>query len=246
TPLDFWFPSSPNIRPHVSDQVSVGYFRNFFDNKIETSVEGYYRWIDNQIDFKDHAELLLNEELENELRVGRAWAYGVELMIRKPSGRFNGWASFTWSQARRDIPLVNEGRTYRSNFERPINVSLVGNYEINERLSLNATWVYYSGLPFTSPAGRLNFGNLVVPSYTERNGDRMPNYHRMDVGVILAQRKKPKSKIQGEWVFSVYNAYGRKNPNIITFETNENTERTRARQFVIFRWVPTIAYNFKF
>ncbi|MEM9339736.1 MAG: carboxypeptidase-like regulatory domain-containing protein [Bacteroidota bacterium] len=248
TPLDVWFQSSPTVRPQVSDQVSVGYFRNLFGHKIETSLEAYYRWIDNQIDFKDHAALLLNEELENELRVGTAWAYGLELLIRKPTGRFNGWASFTWSAAKRRIPLVNEGRTYRSSYERPINVSLVGSYKIDERLSFNATWVYYSGLPFTTPTGRLNYGNLIIPSYTERNGSRMPNYHRMDIGVTLQQKKNSTSRLKGEWVFSLYNAYGRKNPNIITFGMDEDTNnrQTQAVQYVIFRWVPTIAYNFRF
>lgn len=246
TPLDIWFQSSPNVTPQVSDQVSVGYFRNFFNNKIETSIETYYRWIDNQIDFKDHASLLLNEELENELRVGKAWAYGVELLIRKPAGRFSGWASFTWSAARRKIPLVNGGKTYRSTYERPVNVSLVGNYKISERLSLNATWVYYSGLPFTTPSGRLNYGNLIIPSYTERNGDRMPNYHRMDIGVVLQQKKNSTAKVKGEWVFSLYNAYGRRNPNIITFQTADQGRQTSAKQYVIFRWVPTITYNFRF
>lgn len=246
TPLDIWFQSSPNVKPQVSDQVSIGYFRNLFGNKIETSIETYYRWIDNQIDFKDHARLLLNEELENELRVGQAWAYGVELLIRKPTGRFNGWASFTWSVAKRKIPLVNQGKTYRSTYERPFNVSLVGNYKINDRLSFNATWVFYSGLPFTTPSGRLSYGNVVVPSYTERNGDRMPNYHRLDVGVVLQQKKNSRAKVKGEWVFSLYNAYGRRNPNIITFQTSEQSNRTKATQYVIFRWVPTIAYNFRF
>ncbi len=247
TPLDIWFQSSPNVRPQVSDQVSVGYFRNFFNNQIETSVETYYRWIDNQIDFKDHAALLLNEELENELRVGKAWAYGVEFMIKKPAGRFNGWASFTWSAARRDIPLVNEGQSYRSPYERPVNVSLVGNYKVNERLSVNATWVYYSGLPFTTPTGRFTYGNVVLPAYTERNGGRMPDYHRMDLGVTLQNRKNKTSKFKGEWVFALYNAYGRKNPNVVTFGSIEGQEnRTQATQYVIFRWVPTLAYNFRF
>ena len=247
TPLDVWFQSSPNVKPQASDQISLGYFRNFKDNQIEASVEVYHRWIHNQIDFKDHAQLLLNEELENELRVGKAKAYGVELLLRKPSGRFNGWLGVTLSAAKRTIPLVNEGKTYRSAYDRPVNVSLVTNYQLSERVSLNASWVYYSGLPFTTPTGRLSYGNLVLPSYTGRNEDRMPNYHRMDLGFTIQQKKNSTSKLKGEWVFALYNAYGRKNPNIITFESEENNpNQTKATQYIVFRWVPTIAYNFRF
>ncbi len=248
TPLDVWFQSTPNVQPQVSDQISLGYFRNLFGNRIETSVETYYRRINNQIDFKDQANLLLNEELENELRVGRAWAYGLELLVKKPAGRFNGWLSFTWGVAKRNVPQVNKGNTYRSPYERPLNLSLVGNYQISERLALNTTWTYFSGLPFTTPTGRFTYGSLIVPTYTERNGSRMPDYHRMDVGLTLQQKKNNTSKIKGEWVFSLYNAYGRKNPNTITFAPveEEGSRRTQATQITIFRWVPTIAYNFRF
>ena len=247
TPLDIWFQSSPNVQPQVSDQVSIGYFRNFFDNKIETSIEGYYRWIDNQIDFKDHASLLLNEELENELRVGKATSYGVELLVKKPAGKLSGWFSFTWNAAQREIPQVNDGNRYSSPYERPINISIVGNYKISERLSANATWVYYSGLPFTTPTGRLTYGNVILPAYSARNGGRMPEYHRMDLGLTLQNKKNKTSRFKGEWVLSLYNAYGRKNPNIITFvASEEDRAQTEARQYVIFRWVPTITYNFRF
>ncbi len=245
SPLDIWFLASPNTLPQESDQISLGYFRNFADNKIETSIETYYRSINNQIDFKDQASLILNEELENELRVGNGWAYGVELLLKKPAGRFNGWFSFTWSASRRKIPFVNEGRTFRSSFDRPINLSLVGNYKLNDRWSINGTFTYYSGQAFTRPSSRFNFGNIIVPRYTERNDGRLPSYHRMDVGVTLQSKNNKIKKLKGEWVLAVYNAYGRRNPNIITFQQVENN-RTEATQFSIFRWVPTITYNFRF
>ncbi len=246
TPLDIWFPSSPNVRPQLADQVSGGYFRNFSNNKFEFSAEAYYKHIYNQIDFRDHANLLLNEELERELRVGKAWSYGLELMLRKPSSRFNGWVSVTLSNSFRKIPGVNEGRTYRSSYDRPVNFTTVATYEFNKRVSMSANWVYFSGLPFTTPSGRMYYGNVIVPTYTERNGDRVPDYHRLDLGLTIEQKKNENRKLKGSWTFSVYNAYGRKNPNFIAFQTREGTNQTEAIRYTIFRWVPSIAYNVRF
>ncbi len=247
TPLDIWFPSSPNVEPQIADQVSGGYFLNLFGNRLETSVEVFYKQMNRQIDFKDHAELLLNPEIEGELRTGDAWAYGAEFLIRKPSGKFNGWASFTWSRSYRKIPGINEGNTYRSTFDRPVNLSVVGNWEPSKRLTFSANWVYFVGLPFTAPSGRLVYGNQVLPTYTERNGDRMPDYHRLDFSVTLDNKGNAGRKFQGSWNLSVYNLYGRKNAAFISFETDENRVlETSARKYTIFRWVPTISYNFKF
>lgn len=246
TPLDIWFPSSPNVKPQLADQISGGYFRNFFNNKLELSVETYYKWLNRQIDFKDHAELLLNEELEGELRVGDAKAYGLELMVKKPEGKLNGWISFTWSKSERQIDAINQGKAYRSSYDRPINISTVANYTFNERVSLSTTWVYFDGLPFTTPSGRMYYGNSIVPTYTERNGDRVPSYHRLDLGLTIEQKKNEGRRLKGSWVFSVYNAYGRKNANFISFRTKEGTNETEAVRYTIFRWVPSIAYNFKF
>lgn len=247
TPLDIWFPASPNVKPQLSDQVSGGYFRNFFGNEIETSVEVFYKWLHSQIDFKDHAELLLNPELEGELRIGRAWAYGAELLIRKPQGRFNGWLSFTWSRAFRKVPSVNRGVTYASNFDRPINLSLVGNYELTDRLSLSGNWVYFHGLPFTAPTGKQVYGNVTIPTYTGRNGDRLPEYHRFDLSLSLDPKRNATRKLKGTWVLSVYNLYGRKNAAFISFQQEEGSQvTTQARRITVFRWVPTISYNFKF
>lgn len=247
TPLDIWFPASPNVKPQLADQVSGGYFRNFFGNKIETSVEVFHKWLHSQIDFRDHAELLLNPELEGELRIGKAWAYGAELLIKKPQGRFNGWLSFTWSRSFRKVPSVSRGATYASNFDRPINLSLVGNYELSERLSLSGNWVYFHGLPFTAPTGKQVYGNVTIPTYTGRNGDRLPQYHRFDLSLSLDAKKNTTRKLKGTWVLSVYNLYGRKNAAFISFQQGSDGQvGTEARRLTIFRWVPTLAYNFKF
>lgn len=246
TPLDIWFPSSPNVKPQLADQFSAGYFRNLRNNQLELSVETYYKWIKRQIDFRDHANLLLNEELEGELRVGKAWAYGVEFMLRKPAGKFNGWFSFTWSNSFRQIKEINLGRTYRSSYDRPISISTVANYSINKRITASANWVHSSGLPFTTPSGRLQYENVIVPTYTERNADRVPAYRRLDLGLTIDQKKNVNRRLQGSWTISVYNALGRKNPNFISFRTKEGTSQTEAVQYTIFRWIPSVAYNIKF
>lgn len=246
TPLDIWFPSSPNVKPQIADQVSGGYFRNLFNNKLEISTEAYYKWIDQQIDFRDHAELLLNEELEGELRIGKAWAYGLEFMLRKPAGKVNGWVSFTWSNSFRQIKEINQGKVYRSSYDRPISLSVVGNYELNKWVSLSANWVYFDGLPFTTPSGRLHYGGAIVPTYTERNSDRIPAYHRLDLGVKIERKNNETRKLKGSWSISVYNAYGRKNANFISFRTKEGTNETEAVRYTIFRWVPSVAYNVRF
>lgn len=246
TPLDIWFPSSPNVKPQIADQISGGYFRNLFNNKLEVSTEAYYKWIDQQIDFRDHANLLLNEELEGELRIGKAWAYGFEFMLKKPAGKFNGWVSFTWSNSFRQVKGVNLGKSYRSSYDRPISFSTVGNYQINERVALSANWVYFTGLPFTAPSGRLYYEGAIVPTYTERNGDRIPAYHRLDLGVNIERKGNDERKLKGSWNISVYNAYGRKNANFISFRTKEGTNQTEAVQYTIFRWVPSVAYNVRF
>ncbi|MBV6647351.1 MAG: TonB-dependent receptor, partial [Cyclobacteriaceae bacterium] len=247
TPLDIWIPSTPNVKPQLADQVSLGYFKNLLNNQLEVSAEIYYKWMRRQIDFKDHASLLLNEEIEGELRIGEARAYGVELLIKKPRGKLNGWLSVTLSRSRRKIPTVNEGREYNSTFDRPVNISAVANYDISKRVTFSATWTFFNGLPFTAPSGRMHFGNKVVPTYTGRNGDRLPDYHRMDLGLNIENRKKPGKKVHSSWNISVYNTYGRKNPAFVTFRENEdNPGVTEAVQTAIFRWVPTVTWNFNF
>lgn len=247
TPLDIWFPSSPNVEPQISDQGAIGYFRNFNNNMFEASVEGYYKYMQNAIDFKDHAELLLNKEIEGELRFGTAQSYGLEFMVRKQSGNLTGWVSYTLSKATRKIEEINNGEAYDAPYDKPHDISIVLNYQFSERLVGGLNWVYSTGLPVTFPTGRAVWGNKIVPIYSDRNDYRMPDYHRLDVSLTLKPKEKPNRKWYGEWNLSVYNAYARKNAWSINFIQDGNDPyRTYAEMTYLFSIIPSISYNFKF
>jgi len=247
TPLDIWIPSSPNVKPQLADQGAVGYFRNFRDNSLEFSVETYYKFIRNAIDFKDHAELLLNKEIEGELRFGTAESYGVELMLRKTKGDLTGWIGYTLSKAEREIESINNGKPYSAPYDKPHDLSIVVNYELSERISMGANWVYSTGRPVTYPTGRAYWGNVIVPIYSDRNAYRLPDYHRLDLSLTLRPRLNPDRKWYGEWNFSVYNAYARKNVWTINFVPEpDDPYSTYAESTYLFSLIPSITYNFKF
>ena len=247
TPLDLWFPSSPNVKPQKADQFAIGYFKNLKDNTIETSAEVYYKLMYDVIDFKDNAELLLNPKLEGELRIGKGRSYGLELMVKKNNGKLNGWISYTWSATRRKIEGINNGQSYQAPYEKPHNISVILNYEFTERSSLSANWVYATGAPVTFPTGRAVIGNVIVPIYSDRNAYRLPDYHRLDLSYTLKEKNKKNRKWQGEWNFSVYNAYGRKNAWAINFtQEQDNPLTTYAEKTYLFSIIPAITYNFKF
>lgn len=247
TPLDIWFPATPNVKPEVSDQFAVGYFRNFRKNSLETSLEVYYKKVNNVIDFCDHANLILNEFIEGELRIGYGYAYGIELMTRKSEGRLNGWVSYTYSRSWRVVKEINEGKKYPAPYDKPHAVNVVMNYSISKRLEVSATWVYATGLPVTFPTGRAVVGNAVLPIYSDRNAYRMPAYHRMDIALNLKEKEKAGRKWKGEWNFSVYNAYNRKNAWAINFEYDPETiYTTYAVKTYLFSIIPAVTYNFKF
>jgi hypothetical protein len=245
TPLDVWFPVSPNVRPQVSDQFSVGYFRNLKQNTYEVSGEIYYKNFGNLIDFRDHAQLFLNQYLEGELRIGRGYAYGIESLIRKNEGRFTGWVSYTWSRAFRIIPEINDGNRYSSPYDKPHAVNIVTNFEISRRITASATWIYASGLPVTFPTGRAVVGNAIIPIYSNRNAYRMPDYHRLDLSVTF--KGKPGKKWQDELNLSVYNVYNRHNAWAINFvQDPADPNITYAEKTYLFSIIPALTYNVKF
>jgi hypothetical protein len=246
TPLDIWFSASPNVKPQVADQVATGYFRNFRKNTIETSVEVYYKNMRNAIDFKDHAQLLLNKQLEGELRFGKAWAYGIELMVAVPEGKLNGWVSYTYSRTWRQFEDINNGIKYPAPYDSPHDVSIVMNYELSERISLSANWIYSTGKPVTFPTGRAVIDGAVVPIYSDRNAYRMRDYHRLDLSATLYQ--KPNDNwFKWDLVFSVYNAYNRHNTWAINFvQDSENPYVTYAEQTYLFGIIPAVTFNFRF
>lgn len=247
TPLDIWFPASPNVAPQISDQVSAGYFRNFMDNRIETSIELYYKKMDNSIDFRDHAQLFLNPQLEGELRVGEASSYGAEFYFKYDFSKFSGWVSYTWSKTTRDIPEINQGVAYPAPYDKPNDLAFVFSYDLSRRLSLGANWIYSTGVPFTLPTGRYEFGGNILPIYTGRNEYRLPDYHRLDLSLTIRGKEKPGKRWFGEWNISVYNAYARKNAWTLNFQQDENNpEVTYAEMTYLFSIIPAITYNFTF
>jgi hypothetical protein len=248
SPLDLWIPSSPNVKPQISDQVAGGYFKNFLNNAYEGSVELYYKKMNNQVDFVDHAQTLFNPLLEGQIRTGEAYSYGAEFFLRKQEGKFTGWITYTLSKTERKIEAINNGNAYPATYDRTHNLSIVTSYEISKRLNVSLNWVYYTGSAVTSPTGRLNYKGMVAPVYSDRNAARMPDYHRLDLSATLInKKKKPEQRFEGSWVFSVYNAYNRKNAFAINFRQKvDEPTKTEAVMTYLFPIIPAVTYNFKF
>ena len=244
-PTDIWVPSSANVKPGNSEQYSAGYFRNFADNTFETSVEVYYKDLHNQVDYKDGANVLLNEHVEAELALGKGRAYGVEFFVKKRMGKFTGWIGYTLGKTERKFAEINKGEWYPARQDRRHDISVVGSYKVNKKLTLSANWVYYTGDAVTFPSGQYIIDGQSVPLYSERNGYRMPDYHRMDVSATLMGKQDKRFK--SSWNFSVYNLYARENAFSITFEESENNPGTNvAIQTALFSIIPSVTWNFKF
>jgi hypothetical protein len=245
TPFDLWVPSNINIKPEIADQYTLGYFRNFSNNMFETSVEVYYKTMQNQIDYRNGANLILNNKVESQLVFGKGWGYGAEFLIRKKYGKLTGWISYTLSKTKRQFPDINNGNVFLAKQDRPNNLAIVAMYELNPKLTFSATWIFISGNVVTFPSGRYVVDGNIVPYYTERNGYRMPDYHRLDIG--LTWQRKKSARFESNWNFSVYNAYGRSNAYAINFQQDPNDPtKMQAVQLSLFRFVPAITYNFKF
>lgn len=261
-PIDRWVPSDSYIKPQIGDQVAVGYFRNFSKNRFEFSVEAYYKKMYNQIDFKDGAELLLTKNIETEILAGKAWSYGLEFLIKKNVGNTTGWIGYTLSRTRRQIPGINGGKAYSPRYDRTHDVSVVLSHKLNDRITLSGNWVYTTGSAVSRPKGKYEFEGHTVAYYDplDRNGARMPDYHRMDLSITIESKKNKTRRWQSSWNFSIYNAYMKKNPWSIEYKDvingNPSINETdnvvvQTRDFrpvstILFRIVPSITYNFKF
>ena len=241
-PFDLWFPASPNIEPQKCDQFALGYFRNFLNDEIETSVEVYYKKMHNVIDFVDNASFIGNLYIDGEVRKGKGYAYGIEFLARKNFGDFSGWISYTYSKSMRKTPGINFDREYVSPYDKPHNISIVLNYAFNKRFDVSATWVYTTGQPVTYPCGKYTVDGITYAIYDGRNNSRYPDYHRLDLSATI--KCKEKKNWQGEWNFSVYNAYGRKNTWAVLFIPEGNTISTQS--VALFSFIPSVSYNFKF
>ncbi len=245
SPTDSWIGNSYNIKPEIADQVSLGYFHNFDDNKYEFSAETYYKNMQNQVDYKNGADINFVPDVESELLYGKGRAYGLELYFKKKTGRFTGWISYTLSKTEKQIVGINDGNWYNAKQDRTHDLSLVGIYQLTKKWSLASTWIYYTGSAVTFPSGKYTVNDNTVLLYTNRNGYRMPAYHRLDVSATY--EKQHKGRYQSSWNFGLYNAYGRQNAYQIAFKDDPNdASKTVAEQTALFRWVPSVTYNFKF
>ncbi len=258
-PLDVWTPSSKIIKPEIGDQYTLGYFKDLGSKKnYEISVEGYYREAQNQIDYIDGADLLINEFLEGDLLSGRGRAYGVETYFQKKTGRLTGWVSYTLARTESKVNGINNNTWYPTRFDQTHNLKVAGFYELSERWSLSSDFVFVTGAPTTFPTSRFILQDILIPhnANDSRNNVRLPTYHRMDFSARLEgkkMRKGKKKKIEEYWVFSVYNLYARKNPFSIYFSqkdvrvTEGNPINSQAVQLsIIGTLIPAVSYNFKF
>jgi outer membrane cobalamin receptor len=252
-PTDIWLSSSNLIRPQNSKQVAVGIFKNFQHNGIETSVEAYYKTMDNQVLFKEGTQITASSNLDSTLTFGKGKSYGIELFIKKNFGRLTGWISYTWSKTTQQFQELNRSKEFPSSFDRRHNFSLVASYELSKRWTLSADFVFYTGRPLTLPAGRVTIpvnsslydGNYY--DFTSRNNVRLRNYHRLDISASYKKtRKLFGKKYESEWVFGAYNIYSRLNPYFVYLTTNDETRQPEARQVSLLPIIPSVSFNFKF
>ncbi|MFN6040242.1 MAG: hypothetical protein ACK452_17350, partial [Bacteroidota bacterium] len=250
TPLDIWTPVTNNILPQLADQVALGYFRNFKENMFETSIEVYYKSMQNQLDYIDNADLLLNEELEADLIQGKGRAYGMELFLKKNKGKLTGWISYTLSRTERKISGLSKDEWYFARYDRPHNLSITSNYELSKKWSFGGNFILQSGIPATFPNVKYEIqGYTVTDNTTEkRNSFRNTPYHRLDISATYTPSKNEKRRWKGSWVFSVYNVYNRQNAFTIFFRPNEdNPSQTEAiRYSIVGTIIPSVTYNFNF
>lgn len=244
-PLDKWASTSNIIQPQISNQYSIGYYTNILHNNYEFTAEAYYKDMENILDFRNGADVFLNETVESQLLFGKGRAYGIEFMLKKKTGKLTGWISYTLSKTERKINGINNNQWYNATQDRTHDIAIVGIYQVNKKWTLSGNFVFYTGNAVTFPSGKYQVNGQTAYYYNSRNTDRMPNYHRLDFGATM-QLKKTK-KWTKELVFSLYNVYGRENAFTINFKDNkDNPNITEIVQTSLFRWVPSVSYNFKF
>ncbi|BAV06854.1 CarboxypepD_reg-like domain-containing protein [Filimonas lacunae] len=244
-PTDRWVSSTNIIKPELADQVSLGYYKNIAGYQYLFSVETYYKQMQNQIDYKDGADVFDDQVLESKLLYGKGRAYGLEMLIKKRKGKLTGWIGYTLSKTERKIDGINNNRWYNAKQDRTHEVSVTASYQLNSRWVLSGNWVFYTGNAVTYPAGKYYIGNRTVYYYTNRNAHRMANYHRLDLNASVSLFKK--KKFSSDLSFGVYNAYGRENAYAVFFRQAAATPgKIEAVQVSLFRFVPSVSYDFKF
>jgi outer membrane receptor protein involved in Fe transport len=241
TPLDIWQPSSSNIKPQRADQISIGYFKNLPESNLEFSTEAYYKDLKNQIDYKDGADLILKSFFESELVFGKGWAYGLEFLLRKNSGDLTGWISYSFSTSKRQFDEINGGRAFNAKNDKTHELNIVTQYQVSPKWVFSANWVFSSGFTTTVPYGRYYIDGKKYLAYTDRNGFRLPAYHRLDIGFSYT------NNLGGTWNFSFYNAYNRKNIYAVLFRDKSNSSgKMEAVKLSLFGIIPSISYTLRF
>ena len=253
TPLDVWTPSDNFIKPQIADQVAVGYFQNLKNDDYSLEVESFYKKINNRIDYIDGADLIANKAIEQVILNGEMRSYGLEVLFRKNTGKFSGWIAYTLSKSEQKTPGrtaietgINDGRWYRSAYDKTHNIAITSSYKLSKKWNFGANFTLQTGQPVTFPNGQYVYQGVTIPSYGARNENNLPLYHHLDLSATLTPKQKETKKWKGEWVFSIYNLYGRKNAASINFRQNQDTGSNEAVKLSIFGIVPSVSYNFEF
>lgn len=253
TPLDVWTPSDSYIKPQIADQFAVGYFTNFKDDTYSLEVESYYKKIKNRMDYIDGANLIANEAIEQVVLNGEMRSYGLEFMLRKNTGKLSGWIAYTLSRSEQRTPGrtasengINNGNWYRSAYDKTHNLAVTSSYKYNKKWNFGANFTLQTGQPVTYPNGQYTYQEITVPSYGLRNENNLPLYHHLDISATLTPKHNEAKKWKGEWIFSIYNVYARKNAASISFRQNQDSGQNEAIKLSIFGMVPAVSYNFKF
>jgi hypothetical protein len=251
TPLDVWTPSGKYIQPQILDQIAIGYFKR--NNKYDLEIESFYKKTKNRIDYIDGANLIANKAIEQVLLNGQSRAYGFELLFRKNKGRFKGWFAYTLSKSEQQTkglnasePGINNGNWYNTPYDKTHDISITTSYDLNNKWKLNANFIYQTGQPTTYPNGQYEYNNLIVSTFESRNSSRLDAYHRFDISGTYIPKKSKDKQWKGEWVFSIYNLYNRKNTQSLNFRENQDTGQNEALKLSLFGAIGAVSYNFKF
>lgn len=252
SPTDTWKLSDTNVAPQTAQQVSLGLFKTLKDEEYEVSLEGYYKKSKNILDYKVGAQIVLNENVETELLQGEGKAYGIEFLLKKTTGRLNGWIGYTYSRTMIKLnsqfssEIVNNGNFFPANFDKPHDLSAILNYKFTRRYSLSTNFLYQTGRPITYPIGTFHYGDADYTLYSDRNAYRIPAYIRLDIGINIEGNHKIKKLAHSFWNISVYNVLGRNNPYSIYFVTDQSGKVKGYKTSIFSIPVPSITYNFKF
>lgn len=251
TPFDIYAPSGKYIEPQVADQVAIGYFRNFENYSFE--VETFFKKVQNRLDYIDGADLIANDAIEQILLKGEARAYGLELLLKKYTGKLQGWFAYTLSKSEQRTQGrtatesgINNGDWYNTSWDKTHDFSVTGSYEFSKSWTFGANFIFQTGRPTTFPEGQYTYHGMVVPVYEARNSSRLPAFHHLDISATLTPKPNKEKRWKGEWVFSIYNVYNKKNAASLSFRENTDTNQNEAVRLSIFGIVPSVTYNFKF